>query len=109
MSGTATNSVDYNLSSTTSTIVAGSTSAAITLTPINDTTNETSETIILSASTTDISTTGILQLQLQFMIMFLLVILPLIQRILLNRIQLQTEAAWTNVDGDSQVVIHLNY
>ena len=58
VSGTATNSVDYNLSSTTSTIVAGATSGSITLTPVNDTTNETSETVILSASTTDVTTTG---------------------------------------------------
>mgnify|MGYP006227378429 CR=1 FL=1 len=58
VSGTATNSVDYNLSSTTSTIVAGSTSGSITLTPVNDTSNETSETVIISASTTDIATTG---------------------------------------------------
>ncbi len=41
-----------------STIVSGSTSASITLTPVNDTTNETSETVIITASTTDVSTTG---------------------------------------------------
>ena len=57
-SGTATNGTDYNLSSTTSTIVAGATSGSISLTPVNDTTNETSETVIVSASTSDISTTG---------------------------------------------------
>ena len=57
-SGTATSGTDYNLSSSTSTIVAGATSGSITLTPVNDTTNETSETIIISASTSGISTTG---------------------------------------------------
>ncbi len=57
-SGTATSGTDYNLSSTTSTIVAGATSGSITLTPVNDTTNETSETVIISASTSGISTTG---------------------------------------------------
>ena len=55
---TATNTADYNLSSTTSTIVAGSTSGSITLTPVNDTTEETSETIILSASVSEVETTG---------------------------------------------------
>ena len=57
-SGTATSGADYNLSSTTSTIVAGATSGSITLTPVNDTTNETSETVIISASTSGVSTTG---------------------------------------------------
>ena len=57
-SGTATSGTDYNLSSSTSTIVAGATSGSITLTPVNDTTNETSETVIISASTSGISTTG---------------------------------------------------
>ena len=59
-SGTATNGVDYNLSSTTLTINAGSTSATISVTPVNDTTVETSETIILTASVTGggVSTTG---------------------------------------------------
>ena len=56
--GTATSGTDYNLSSSSSTIVSGSTSASVTLTPVNDTTNETSETVILTASTTDVSTTG---------------------------------------------------
>ena len=56
--GTATDGVDYNLSSTSSTIVAGGTSASITLSPVNDTTNETSETVIVTASTTDVSSTG---------------------------------------------------
>ena len=58
LGGTATNTVDYNLSSTTSTISAGSTTGTVTLTPVNDTTNETSETITLSADVTGVSTTG---------------------------------------------------
>jgi len=57
-SGTATDGTDYNLSSTTSTIVAGATSGSITLTPVNDTTDETSETAIVSASVSGVSTTG---------------------------------------------------
>tara|TARA_Y100000590_G_scaffold445321_1_gene577281 strand:+ start:1239 stop:4757 length:3519 start_codon:yes stop_codon:yes gene_type:complete len=57
-SGTATDGADYNLSATTSTITAGSTSAAITLTPVNDTTVETSETAIIAASVSGVSTTG---------------------------------------------------
>ena len=56
--GTATNGVDYNLSSANSTIVSGGTSAAITLSPVNDTINETSETVIITANTTDVSSTG---------------------------------------------------
>ena len=56
--GTATDGVDYNLSSTNSTIIAGGTSASITLSPVNDTTNETSETVIITANTTDVSSTG---------------------------------------------------
>jgi subtilase-type serine protease len=56
--GTATRDTDYALSSTTSTIVAGATSGAITLNPTNDTTVETSETVTLSASTSGVSTTG---------------------------------------------------
>ena len=66
-SGTATNGTDFNLSSTTSTIVAGATSGSITLTPVNDTTNETSETVIISASTSGISTTEIHQQLLLYM------------------------------------------
>ena len=56
--GTATSGTDYNLSSSSSTIVSGSTSSSITLTPVNDTNNEISETVILTASTSDVSTTG---------------------------------------------------
>ena len=56
--GTATQDTDYTLSSTTSTIVSGATSGTITLNPTNDTTDETSETVTLSASVSEVSTTG---------------------------------------------------
>ena len=58
VSGTATLDTDYTLSSTSSTIVAGATSASITLNPTNDTTNEISETVVLSANVSGVSTTG---------------------------------------------------
>jgi len=59
-SGTATAGVDYILSSSTLTITAGSTTGSVTVTPVNDTLDETSETIILSTSVTGggLSTTG---------------------------------------------------
>ena len=56
--GTATKDTDYELSSTTSTIVAGATSGTITLNPTNDTTAEISETVTLAASVSGVSTTG---------------------------------------------------
>jgi subtilase-type serine protease len=56
--GTATKDTDYTLSSTTSTIVAGATSGSVTLDPTNDTTNEISETVIISANATAVSITG---------------------------------------------------
>jgi hypothetical protein len=59
-SGTATDGTDYNLSSTTLTINSGSTTGSVSITPVNDTTAETSETVILSASVTSggVSVTG---------------------------------------------------
>ena len=56
--GTATLNTDYTLSSTTSVIAAGATSASIILNPTNDTTVETSETATISASVSGVSTTG---------------------------------------------------
>ena len=56
--GTATKDTDYEISSTTSTIVAGATSGSITINPRNDTTAETSETVTLAASVSGVSTTG---------------------------------------------------
>tara|TARA_Y100000389_G_scaffold127016_1_gene124368 strand:- start:732 stop:4151 length:3420 start_codon:yes stop_codon:yes gene_type:complete len=58
VTGTATLNTDYTLSSTTSVIAAGATSASIILNPTNDTTVETSETVTISASVSGVSTTG---------------------------------------------------
>ena len=101
LSGTATNSVDYNLSSTTSTIVAGATSGSITLTPINDTTNETSETVIVSASTTDISTTGNTSTTITIYDYVLACNSTAYTEDTSQQNTITNRTAWTNVDGDS--------
>ena len=58
VSGTATSGSDYNSISSSITIAAGSTTANITVTPINDTVAESDETVIVTLSTNASYTVG---------------------------------------------------
>ncbi len=100
-SGTATNGVDYNLTSSTTTIVSGGTTAQITLAPVNDTTNETSETIIISASATGgLETTGNTETTITIHDYVLACNSTAYTEDTSQQNTITNRTAWTNVDGD---------